>query len=519
MTTRPARRMRAVFAGSAVALVSLLGVVTWLGIMGEKAHAHAEADVRFQEDVRAALWRMESRVGSMLSLTVGTLGSEVGVFSNRIEVGSNSLGAQTVLPEPIEERAQEAADQAYLMACGLVEDGGVEQTSQAWIATDFQRRNDNVGQVQNYAPRGAVERGGPEPSWTIGPSAPIWYEEAASDEPAIILARRIESPFGVSHRADVLDWSEVRDTLIAEVGDVFPDARLVRADGGEDGFRLAALPVSLALDESAERASRLDLARLRSLGLALGASWVALLGALGFGWVALRASVAYGDKHRRFTHAVTHELRTPLTTFRMYSEMLSRGMVPPDAAPEYLGTLERESARLSGLVENVLRYARLEEDADAAEASRVASASLLARVRPDLERICAGHGASLLIVDAETNAPEFLTDPDAVAQILGNLVENACKYGDAAAGGVTLETTSRGFDVVDRGPGLPGRAAKVAFEPFDRAGRDSSDPMPGVGLGLALSRDLARALGGDLALAPPRVGEGARFRLELRPAR
>ena len=54
MTTRSARRMRAVYAGSAAALVSLLVVATWLGVAGERAHAHAEADVRFQEDVRAA---------------------------------------------------------------------------------------------------------------------------------------------------------------------------------------------------------------------------------------------------------------------------------------------------------------------------------------------------------------------------------------------------------------------------------------------------------------------------------
>lgn len=518
MTTRSARRMRAVYAGSAAALVSLLVVATWLGVAGERAHAHAEADVRFQEDVRAALWRMESRIGSMLSLTVGALGSEVGVFSNRIDVGSNSLGAPTKLPAPVEERAQRAADEAYLMACGLSDDEPAAAQPQQWLATDFQRRNDNVGQVQNYAPRGGGPASFTDTAWTIGPSAPIWYDEAADDGPAIILARRIESPFGVSHRADVLDWTEVRDTLRSEVTDVFPDARLVRAGDADGGFRLAALPVSLALDETAERAKRLDLGRLRSLGLALAGSWLALLGALGFGWVALRASVAYGDKHRRFTHAVTHELRTPLTTFRMYSEMLSRGMVPEDAAPEYLGTLERESARLTGLVENVLRYARLEEDADAAQQARIASDSLLARVVPDLERISAAHGAHLEVREAGAAPPEFTTDADAVAQILANLVENACKYGDAARGGVTVEATPRGFDVVDRGPGLDARAARSAFEPFDRAGRDSSDPMPGVGLGLALSRDLARAVGGDLALAPPRDGEGARFRLTLPPA-
>jgi signal transduction histidine kinase len=68
--------------------------------------------------------------------------------------------------------------------------------------------------------------------------------------------------------------------------------------------------------------------------------------------------------------------------------------------------------------------------------------------------------------------------------------------------------------VRDHGPGVPSEQARAIFAPFERGGRDSADPIPGVGLGLALSRGLARHMGGDLTLDAP-SGRGASFRLIL----
>jgi signal transduction histidine kinase len=113
----------------------------------------------------------------------------------------------------------------------------------------------------------------------------------------------------------------------------------------------------------------------------------------------------------------------------------------------------------------------------------------------------------------------MVVDAEAVDQILGNLVDNAAKYangtspptiqvaGKAANGSLVLT-------VLDHGPGIAREQAAAIFEPFERGGRDPSDPVPGVGLGLALARGLARELGGELTLESPTDG-GARFRLEL----
>jgi signal transduction histidine kinase len=107
-------------------------------------------------------------------------------------------------------------------------------------------------------------------------------------------------------------------------------------------------------------------------------------------------------------------------------------------------------------------------------------------------------------------------DTDAVEQIVGNLVSNVEKYG---AGGKHLELTSRHrgeqveITVADRGPGLPPRERQRIFEPFYRVNDALTGGVGGTGIGLAISRDLARLHGGDLQLEPSQAG--ASFRLTL----
>jgi signal transduction histidine kinase len=111
------------------------------------------------------------------------------------------------------------------------------------------------------------------------------------------------------------------------------------------------------------------------------------------------------------------------------------------------------------------------------------------------------------------------TDPAAVEQVLFNLVDNACKYGRGAALAVIeLTAVARGRSVSiavrDHGPGVAAREAARLFEPFRKSARDAAEGAAGVGLGLALSRRLARQMGGDLTHEPPADG-GATFVLAL----
>ena len=136
-----------------------------------------------------------------------------------------------------------------------------------------------------------------------------------------------------------------------------------------------------------------------------------------------------------------------------------------------------------------------------------------------LQRRLADVGLELT-VHVDAGVVVVHTDEDAVGQILFNLVDNAAKYArDAGDRSVELRVVQRGERVVftlrDHGPGVPAVVQQRIFAPFDRgAVAASSNDVPGVGLGLALARGLARDLGGELSLDPD-CAAGACFRLEL----
>jgi signal transduction histidine kinase len=109
-------------------------------------------------------------------------------------------------------------------------------------------------------------------------------------------------------------------------------------------------------------------------------------------------------------------------------------------------------------------------------------------------------------------------DPDRVRQILINLITNAIKFSSPGCGPITLSYTSTRYDVViqvaDCGPGIPTDMLETIFEPFVQLEAGLTNRTGGVGLGLAISRDMARAMNGDLTVDST-LGIGARFSLAL----
>jgi signal transduction histidine kinase len=250
-------------------------------------------------------------------------------------------------------------------------------------------------------------------------------------------------------------------------------------------------------------------------------AWLCTVLAVAAVVVLVLGMTALSERRAAFVSAVTHELRTPLTTFRLYTEMLSGGMVPDEARRrEYLETLRGESNRLAQLIENVLSYARLERRRVVTHAEVVTIAQLTyrfaARLRDRAEQ--ARMELDLMMDDSLCDAT-VRTDVSAVEQIVANLVDNACKYAAGAEDRrihVQVQADPRWLRlrVTDHGPGLAANAARRLFRPFCRSAQDAANSAPGVGLGLALSRRLARRLGGDLALVPSDIA-GACFELKL----
>lgn len=332
-----------------------------------------------------------------------------------------------------------------------------------------------------------------------GDLKPVW----AGSELLLVRQARLE---GVQRLQGVwLDWPQLRTSLIETVSDLLPEAQLIPVSptaASTDATALVTLPVKLVT-------GRVPIAALdfgSALRPALIIAWSCLIAAaLAIAFVLHRAMLL-SERRGAFVSAVTHELRTPLTTFRLYSEMLADDMVPePQQRKEYLTTLCDESTRLMHLVENVLSYSRIERGRTAARLETVNVGDLLHRIEPRLRQRADMCDLTLKVeIDPAAAAAQAQVDALAVEQILFNLTDNACKYAapDSAprelhlrleAEGKTLRLLFRDF-----GPGLSKQALKKLFQPFAKSATEAAHSAPGVGLGLALSRRLAKELGGKL---------------------
>jgi two-component system phosphate regulon sensor histidine kinase PhoR len=215
------------------------------------------------------------------------------------------------------------------------------------------------------------------------------------------------------------------------------------------------------------------------------------------------AQVRFAERRSNFVAAVSHELKTPLTAIRMHAEMLEENLV--DGAPkrhEYYRTITRESERLSRLIDNVLTFAQLERKSHRLE-TRVGDISGVVRESIDVLRPhVQAHAFSIELELPSPVAllPDVRFEPDALKQVLFNLVDNALKYArDGSerrilvrcvpeAGGVALS-------VCDSGPGVRRDQLKTIFQPFFRGENELTRKNQGTGLGLSLVQGLASAMG------------------------
>ncbi|MEO1996074.1 MAG: HAMP domain-containing sensor histidine kinase [Planctomycetaceae bacterium] len=344
----------------------------------------------------------------------------------------------------------------------------------------------------------------------------------------LLLARRVTRDSEEWVQGCWIDWEQLKQHLLGEVDDLLPQADLVGI-GPEADVRsrhlLATLPVQLTVPAVPLAAADVR-GGLSPIGVSLAIAWTGLVLVAIAAGVLLWGVMALSERRGAFVAAVTHELRTPLTTFRLYTEMLGEGMIT-DAGERkrYLETLRVESERLTHLVDNVLAYSRLERVRHESRSETLATHALLHRMRSRLEDRATQAGMRLdwSVPDALTDVM-LHTDPVAVEQIVFNLVDNACKYACAGEKWVRLSAEQRGtqelcVEVCDGGPGISDAAAKRLFRPFSKSVDQAAVSAPGVGLGLALSRRLARTLGGRLELTlvdtDDPEGVGARFVLSL----
>lgn len=347
----------------------------------------------------------------------------------------------------------------------------------------------------------------------VRPMKAIWIGDD------LILAREARVDGKQFVQGCVLNWPGVRDWVTKEVADLLPAGKLLpqeNAATNNNQLMLASIPVKFVPGEAIMEMP----VGWTPMQLPLLIAWVCIgLAAIAVAALLL-ATVRLSERRGTFVSAVTHELRTPLTTFRMYTEMLSSGMVTDDRQrTQYLDTLRNEADRLGHLVENVLSYARLDSNRKRCVRENVCLNDVLTRGEDSLKRRVQ-HSSMELILEVPDQTHEVVhADASAIERILVNLVDNSCKYaGEATDRRVHVECSSDGdhvsLHVRDHGPGLSRAEKKRMFQPFTKSDSDAANSAPGVGLGLSLCRGLARSMGGDLLLDEA-TKDGAHFILRL----
>ena len=259
--------------------------------------------------------------------------------------------------------------------------------------------------------------------------------------------------------------------------------------------------IGLAVDITARCAMALDNARLYREADALR-----------------RAAEAANQSKSQFLGTMSHELRTPLNVIGGFTELLELGIEGP-VTEKQRGALARIRAsqqHLLMLITEILNFVRIESGRMEYHFGRTPLADALADVAGMLEGMAKGKGLTMAISSGNADVVAW-ADADRVRQILMNLIMNAVKY-TPGGGTITVSCAAVGETVVarvaDTGPGIPSDRLEAIFEPFVQLTSGFTDRLGGVGLGLPISRDLARAMKGDVILESTGSG-GSCFMLVL----
>ena len=218
-----------------------------------------------------------------------------------------------------------------------------------------------------------------------------------------------------------------------------------------------------------------------------------------------------------FLANMSHELRTPLNAISGFTELISMEIYGTVTEKQRvaLARIKANQEHLLALISDILDFASIGRGLVRYAGEPVALARALTDAVEALDGAINGKGLTVKRNYAKTGIA--LADPRRVHQILLNVVMNAVKY-TPVGGTITLTSTVVGDQVLaqvaDTGPGVPPESWGSIFEPFVQLSAGLTDRRGGVGLGLAISRDLARAMGGDLTVTDAAEG-GALFTLAL----
>lgn len=233
---------------------------------------------------------------------------------------------------------------------------------------------------------------------------------------------------------------------------------------------------------------------------------------------AARDAEQISEAKSQFMANMSHELRTPLNAIIGYAEVLKEDLAETELvhSREDVGWIYSSARQLMALINGVLDFSKISAGKMAIEVQSFALEPLLAEVEAMLEPMAAASGNALEVRLAHP-VGLLKTDPTKLRQCLLNLGSNACKF--TQDGTICIAVHARDetivFDVVDSGKGIEAALIPSLFEPFTQGDASITRRYGGTGLGLPITRELARLMGGTVSVesAP---GQGSVFTLEIR---
>lgn len=249
--------------------------------------------------------------------------------------------------------------------------------------------------------------------------------------------------------------------------------------------------------------------------LGVSAVFIAVFGLAFYFYRESNRELTVASQRVTFVNQVSHELKTPLTNIRMYAELLEEDLEDTnDKTRSRMQVIINESQRLSRMIINVLNFARHQrKQLTIIRSMRIVDdiiRHVLDQLRPALQRLN-------IEVEFKANASQEINiDTDILEQILHNLISNVEKY--AATGqylGIESNIINGTVQLIlsDKGPGIPRPMVHKIFEAFYRGNNQLAEGVSGTGIGLSISRELARLHGGDLELVNSQ--QGITFKLTL----
>ena len=218
---------------------------------------------------------------------------------------------------------------------------------------------------------------------------------------------------------------------------------------------------------------------------------------------------------------LSHDLRSPLNAIDSYAELMEMGILGPvsERQVEALGRIRMSGRHLLAVLENVLDMTRRSAGVVRVHATSVPAGAVVEEAVLMVRPSATVKNQALKVATAP--AVTLSADPDRLRQVLVNLIGNAVKY-TQPSGSIRIETSLLEADgrrwgaivVADDGPGIPAEKLQAIFQPYYRLPDAETDAPEGLGLGLAISRELIRQMGGEVEVVSE-PGRGSRFTVRL----